>query len=188
LLLIIMDPESIAALKQAFSAFDSDDESLVTPQLLGGLLGKLGLPPPPTDQLQAFINAVNSERRAALADRQSAPAVRGVVPSMGDASVRRNYLSPESLRSDLITPLAPHQEQAQTMWQVFENSANTFADNRLFGSRSETGEYQWQTYAQVHARTLNLGRGLVDVCPTSCSINININIIDKLTLSLKSTL
>ena len=158
----------VAALKQAFAAFDSDDDGAVTVELLQRLFATLGLPAPSDDELAAFIQAVEAERHTSTAELSTLPPLRGVEvgepASPGETSRRRHYSSPDLLRTDTHTSRAPHQQHSSTMWEVFASSAQRFPDNPMLGSRATpTGPYEWRSYREVYERACALGRAFADV-------------------------
>ncbi|KOS22097.1 Long chain acyl-CoA synthetase 7 [Escovopsis weberi] len=67
----------------------------------------------------------------------------------------------------LLTTLDP---EVQTIHDLFEASAQTFPENRCFGTRhwnplagTWTDQYEWETFAEIAERRKNFGAGIVEI-------------------------
>lgn len=115
------------------------------------------------EHLAAFIAKVDAEKVASREKLAGIPDVRGVEwgpdPKEGDTKARRSYMNPEGELDWKAT--LEHQANSTTMWEVFNKSAEKYPDNNCLGSyNNESKAFEWQSYATIRKRALNLGSGL----------------------------
>ena len=55
------------------------------------------------------------------------------------------------------------QNDYQNLVELFENAEQQFADNPLFGTKNDSGEYEWITYKQVGERVKHFRAGLASL-------------------------